>query len=114
MARTRAHSSAWSAPATPARGADVAVAQPGGLTVTRAGARAVRVRIDRPGRAVVSVVRRGSRVVRAIRKLTGPTGRAVTVRLPRDTRPGVHRVRVVLIGDGLRDRAVVTVRVPRR
>lgn len=102
------------APATPARGADVTVAQPGGLTVTRAGARAVRVRIDRPGRAVVSVVRRGSRVVRAIRKLTGPTGRAVTVRLPRDTRPGVHRIRVVLIGDGLRDRAVVTVRVPRR
>jgi hypothetical protein len=102
------------APDVPARGADVAVAAPGGLTVRAAGRRAVRVRIDRPGRAVVSVVRQGSRTVRAIRRLTGPTRGAVTVRLPRDTRPGPHRVRVVLIGDGLRDRAVVRLRVPRR
>ncbi len=100
-------------PETPARGGDVAVAAPGGLTVTRAGARAVRVRIDRPGRAVVSVVPRGGGQVRAIRALTGPTAGAVLVRLPRDTRPGVYRLRVVLIGDGLRDRAVLTMRVTR-
>ncbi len=98
-------------PSSPARGVDAAVAAPGGLAVTRAGARAVRVAITRPGRAVVSVVPRGGGTVRAIRKLSGPV--RTTVRLPRDTRPGVYRVRVVLIGDGLRDRATVTMRVSR-
>jgi hypothetical protein len=101
------------APTSPARGVDVAVAAPGGLTVTRAGARAVRVRITRPGRAVVSVRRDADGVVRGLRTLAAPTRGTVVVRLPRDTRPGVHRVRVVLIGDGLRDRAVVALRVRR-
>ena len=99
------------APTVPARGGDVAVASPGGLTVARHGRRAVAVAITRPGRAVVSVVRRGGGTVRAIRKLTGPV--TTKVALPRDTRPGLYSVRVVLIGDGLRDRASVVVRITR-
>ena len=47
--------------------------------------------------------------MRAIRKLTGPTRGSVLIGLPRDTRPGLYRVRAVLIGDGLRDRAAVVV-----
>ena len=102
------------APAVPARGVDVVVPSGGGLTLTRAGAGRVRVRIDRPGRAVVTMTPHGGGRVRAIRTLTGPTPRAVVVRLPRDSRPGRYRVRAVLIGDGLRDRAALAVRVPRR
>jgi hypothetical protein len=51
--------------------------------------------------------------LRAIRKLAGPTGGDVVVRLPTDTRPGRYRVQAVLIGDGLRDRAAVVVKVRR-
>lgn len=101
------------APAAPARGRDARVAAPGGLKVTRAGARAVTVRLGRRGRAVVSIQRMPRGRVRAVRKLSGPTRGAVRVRLPRDTRPGRYRLRVVLIGDGLRDRAVLALRVRR-
>ena len=51
--------------------------------------------------------------LRAIRKLAGPTGRDLVVRLPTDTRPGRYLVQAVLIGDGLKDRAAVVVRVRR-
>ncbi len=53
---------------------------------------------------------RGGGIVRAIRKLIGPTS-SVVVRLPADSRPGLYRVQAVLIGDGLRDRATIHVRV---
>ena len=56
----------------------------------------------------------GGGFVLAIRKLTGPTRGSVLIRLPQDTRPGRYRVRAVLIGDGLRDRAGVVVKVTRR
>lgn len=102
------------APTAPARGGDVVVASGGGLTLARAGAGRVRVRIDRPGRAVVTMTPHGGGRARAIRTLTGPTPGAVLVRLPRDARPGRYRVRAVLIGDGLRDRAALAVRVARR
>ena len=42
-----------------------------------------------------------------------PTSGDVVVRVPTDTRPGRYRVQAVLIGDGLKDRAAVVVRVKR-
>jgi len=66
------------------------------------------------GRAVVTTQPVNGGFVRAIRKLTGPTRGSVVIGLPRDTRPGRYRVRAVLIGDGLRDRAAVVVRITRR
>lgn len=100
------------APTISITGSDFPVPAPGGLTLTAAGAGRVRVSIARPGRAVVTMTPSGGGAVRAIRKLTGPT--SGLVRLPTDTRPGLYRVQAVLIGDGLRDRASVTVRVTRR
>jgi hypothetical protein len=73
----------------------------------------VRLTITRRGNAVVTTQRLGGGLVRAIRKLTGPTAGSVLIRVPRDTRPGRYRVRAVLIGDGLRDRAGVIVNVTR-
>ena len=98
------------APTVSATGADYAVPRPGGLTLAAAGNRRVRITIARSGRAVVTMTPRAGGKVRAIRKLNGPT-RAVLVRLPADSRPGVYRIRAVLIGDGLRDRASLGVRV---
>jgi hypothetical protein len=101
------------APNVSVTGGDYPVPMPGGLSLSPAGANRVKVRIDRPGRAVVTMKRVGGGKLRAIRKLAGPTGRAVVVRLPTDTRPGRYRVQAVLIGDGLRDRAAVVVKVRR-
>ncbi len=100
-------------PATSPTGRDYAVPQPGGLTLEAAGPNRVRLRLDRPGNAVVTTQPVGGGFVRAIRKLTGPTRGTVLIRLPQDTRPGRYRVRAVLIGDGLRDRAGVVVKVTR-
>lgn len=99
------------APATSATGVDYAVPAPGGLTLAPAGARRVRVTIARPGRAVVTMTPRAGGKVRAIRKLVGPAPAGVVVALPRDSRPGLYRIQAVLIGDGLRDRATLHVRV---
>jgi hypothetical protein len=108
------------APTAPARGGDAVVPTPGGLRLARVGrgpvrrgAAAARLRIARPGSAVVSIVPRGGGRVRALRKLRGPTRGTRLIRVPRDTRPGVYRLRVVLNGDGLRDRAALAVRVTR-
>jgi hypothetical protein len=101
------------APNVSVSGGDYPVPMPGGLTLSAAGRNRVKVRIDRPGRAVVTMKRIGGGRLRAIRKLSGPTGRDVVVRLPGDTRPGRYRVQAVLIGDGLRDRAAVVVKVRR-
>jgi hypothetical protein len=101
-------------PTVSVSGGDYPVPAPGGLTLSAAGAGRVRLTITRPGRAVVTVTPRAGGKVRAIRKLAGPTPGGVVVRLPADTRPGVYRVSAVLIGDGLRDRASVIVRVARR
>jgi hypothetical protein len=103
--------------ATPTRsftGVDFPVPQPGGLVLEAAGVNRVRLQLTRPGNAVVTTQRLSGGFVRAIRKLTGPTQGSVVISLPRDTRPGRYRVRAVLIGDGLRDRAGVVVRVTRR
>jgi len=100
-------------PTVSTTGADYPVPVPGGLTVTAAGVNRVRVRIDRPGRAVVTMAPVGGGSLRAIRKLSGPTSGDVVVRVPTDTRPGRYRVQAVLIGDGLKDRAAVVVRVRR-
>ena len=99
-------------PTVSVTGSDFPVPEPGGLSLTALSSSRVRIAITRPGRAVVTMtpVRGGFR--RAIRKLTGP--RKTVIRLPRDSRPGRYRVRAVLIGDGLRDRDAVIVRVPRR
>lgn len=98
------------APTVSATGADYAVPSPGGLTLAAAGNRRVRVTIARAGRAVVTMTPRAGGKVRAIRKLVGPSA-AVLVRLPADSRPGLYRIQAVLIGDGLRDRASLHVRV---
>ena len=94
-------------------GGDYPVPVPGGLTLTAAGAGRVRLALARAGRAVVTVAPAAGGSVRAIRKLTGPTAGGVVIRLPSDTRPGLYRVSAVLIGDGLRDRATVIVRIRR-
>lgn len=99
------------APTVSVTGGDFAVPAPGGLTLTAVGIGRVRVQIARAGRAVVTMTPIAGGAVRAIRKLVGPTG--VLIRLPTDTHPGLYRVQAVLIGDGLRDRASVTVRVKR-
>jgi hypothetical protein len=100
-------------PTVSVTGGDYPVPVPGGLTLTAAGAGRVRLAIARPGRAVVTVAPAAGGGVRAIRKLTGPTAGGVVIRLPSDTRPGLYRVSAVLIGDGLRDRASVIVRIRR-
>lgn len=102
------------APGVSATGTDFPVPQPGGLSLTAAGPNRVRIAIARAGRAVVTTQPLNGGFVRAIRKLTGPTRGGVVIGLPRDTRPGLYRVRAVLIGDGLRDRAAVVVRITRR
>lgn len=98
-------------PAVSVTGADFPVPAPGGLTLTAAGAGRVKVVLGRSGNAVVTMTPSAGGKVRAIRKLVGP--RAAVVRLPRDSRPGLYRIQAVLIGDGLRDRASLTVRVRR-
>lgn len=102
------------APTVSVTGADFPVPVPGGLSLTAAGTNRVKVRLDRPGRAVLTMKPVSGGRLRAIRKLAGPTGGDVVVRLPTDTRPGRYRVQAVLIGDGLRDRAAVVVQVKRR
>ena len=101
------------APNVSVTGGDYPVPMPGGLTLTAAGANRVKVRLDRPGRAVLTIKPVAGGTLRAIKKLAGPTGGDVLVRLPTDTRPGRYRVQAVLIGDGLRDRAAVIVKVKR-
>ena len=101
------------APGMSATGKDYPVPRPGGLRLEAAGTGRVRLTIGRPGRAVVTTQRVGGGFIRAIRKLTGPTRGSILIRLPTDTRPGRYRVRAVLIGDGLRDRAGVVVPVTR-
>jgi hypothetical protein len=101
------------APSVSVTGADYPVPMPGGLSLAAAGTNRVKVRIDRPGRAVLTMKPVAGGGLRAIRKLAGPTGGDVVVRLPTDTRPGRYRVQAVLIGDGLKDRAAVVVRVKR-
>ena len=100
-------------PTVSVTGGDYPVPAPGGLSLTTAGTGRVRLAIARPGRAVVTVAPRAGGSLRAIRKLTGPTAGSLLIRLPTDTRPGLYRVSAVLIGDGLRDRASVIVRVRR-
>ena len=101
------------APDVSVTGGDFPVPMPGGLSLSAAGVNRVKVRIDRPGRAVLTMAPVGGGSLRAIKKLAGPTGRDVVVRLPTDTRPGRYRVQAVLIGDGLKDRAAVVVKVKR-
>jgi hypothetical protein len=110
LAQYRAHRAS---PGTSATGVDYPVPQPGGLALEAAGPGRVRLTIARPGSAVVTTQPLGGGFVRAIRKLTGPTRGSVLIRLPEDSRPGRYRVRAVLIGDGLRDRAGVIVKVTR-
>lgn len=100
------------APTVSATGGDFPVPVPGGLTLTTAGKGRVRVVLGRAGKAVVTMTPAGGGKVRAIRKLTGPAA-GVVVRIPTDGRPGLYRIQAVLIGDGLRDRAAVTMRVRR-
>lgn len=101
------------APTVSVTGSDFPVPQPGGLTLTAAGPGRVKLDLARAGNAVVTMTPVSGGVVRAIRKLTGPAANIV-VKVPTDSRPGVYRIRAVLIGDGLRDRASVTVRVRKK
>lgn len=100
------------APTVSVTGADFPVPVGGGLTLTAAGRGRVTLDLGRPGNAVVTMQPVSGGKLRAIRKLTGPAS-GVVVRIPTDSRPGVYRIQAVLIGDGLRDRAAVTVRVRR-
>ena len=102
------------APTASATGQDYPVPAPGGLTLEAAGLNRVRLTITRAGNAVVTTQRLSGGFVRAIKKLTGPTRGSVLIRLPQNGRPGRFRVRAVLIGDGLRDRAGVVAQVTRR
>jgi hypothetical protein len=118
--RTAAQGSAWAAQyrahlAAPSRvppGGDFPVAVGGGLTLTKVGRAAVRVRAAREGRVVVRMRLLPRGRMRAIRKLTAPHG-AVTVPLPRDAKPGRYRVSAVLQGNGLVDRRAVTISLRR-
>jgi hypothetical protein len=102
------------APTRSVTGVDYPVPQPGGLVLEAAGPNRIRLQLTRPGNAVVTTQRLSGGFVRAIRKLTGPTAEPILIPLPRDTRPGRYRVRAVLIGDGLKDRAGVIVTATRR
>jgi hypothetical protein len=70
------------------------------------------IRLGREGRAVVTLLLPDGRTrgLRAVR-VTDPVD--VTVRLPKDLRTGRYRVRVTLLGDGIRDTAQIPVRVQR-
>ena len=107
-AQYRAH---LASPHASPTGRDARVPGPGSVSLAPAGPRAVRVAIARPGRAVVSMRPRAGGRTRAIARLSGPASAAV--RLPRDARPGRYVVRAVLIGDGLRDRAAIVIRLRR-
>lgn len=100
------------APTVSVTGGDFPVPAPGGLTLTAAGTGRVKVVLGRAGNAVVTMTPARGGKVRAIRKLVGPAS-GVVVRLPTDSRPGLYRIQAILIGDGLRDRASLTVRVRR-
>lgn len=98
------------APEAPPATGDHPVTSGGGLMLRRAGKGRARLQLLRPGRAVVRLVPRGARRGRVIMKLHGPTG-PLTVRPPRDARPGRYRIAVVLQGDGLRDHSSVAVTI---
>lgn len=100
-------------PAVAPPGGDTPVAQPGGLTLKRVGAKAVRVTLGRSGRAVVSIRKKPSGKRRAIRKLSGPTQGSVLVKLPARVAPGNYEVQAVLQGNGLTDRRRVNTTVKR-
>lgn len=92
-------------PAAPPAGGEARVPTGGGLAIALPASRlrpgaTVRVRVDRPGRAIVQLIPRGG-TPRRIRAIIGPANAAV--RLPLDVRPGRYTLRAVLLGDGLRD-----------
>lgn len=104
------------APTAIPAGGEARVPTGGGLAITLPGPRlrpgaTVRVRVGRPGRATVQLVPRGG-TPRRIRAITGPANAAV--RLPVDVRPGRYTLRVVLLGDGLRDVATASFTMVRR
>ena len=102
------------APTISVTGRDFPVPMPGGLTLTAAGPNRRVCVIDRPaGRAVVTMTPRRRR--HRARHPQAHRAHRRRRRRPRARRhpPGRYRVQAVLIGDGLRDRAPVIVRVRR-
>jgi hypothetical protein len=93
-------------PLTPPAGGDEPVPVGGGLAITLVDAATASVTLSRAGRAVVQVIPAGATSGRVIAKLDGPVA-AARVAIPRDTRPGRYTLRVVAMGDGLRDDASV-------
>jgi hypothetical protein len=105
-------------PAAPPPGGDVKVPQGGGIEIlARAGARipvgaSVRVRLSRPGVAIIRLHPVGAGPKRNLRKVTvGARARTVAARIPRYVRPGRYRVVVTLKGHGLADSATTGVRL---
>lgn len=102
------------APTVSASGVDFPVTTPGGLRLAAAGTARVRLTAARPGRVVLTIQPTAGGRRRAFKKLTLGGPATVVVGLPRDSKPGLQRVRATLLGDGLTDRASVVVRMPKR
>ena len=98
------------APFDAPRGGDARIARGGGLTLVRHPRGGFVVRLSRPARVVIQLLRVGASDGRVFRKLRGPFP-ATRILLPRDTRPGRYVARAIAIGDGLRDEARLRIRV---
>jgi hypothetical protein len=105
-------------PTAPPPGGDVRVPVGGGIEIlVRSGGRvtagtSVRVRLSRPGVAIVRLWPVGAGPRRNLRKVTvGARPRTVAARIPRHVKPGRYRVVVTLKGQGLADSTTARVRL---
>ena len=106
------------APGASPPGGDVRVPGGGGIEIlARAGARlraggALRVRLSRPGTAIVRLHPVGAGPRRNLLKVTvGLRARTVAARIPGHARPGRYRVVVTLRGEGMSDTATTPIRL---
>lgn len=96
-------------PRRPAKfGARVARARSGGRTVI------LRLRVTRPSRATVAVLRGGRVIARSKARTVGVRRRQLRVKLDRRLAPGRYRLRVIVRGGGKRVVRHVPLRVPPR
>jgi hypothetical protein len=105
-------------PTAPPPGGDVTVPVGGGIEIlVRSGARVtvgrtVRVRLSRPGVAIIRLHPVGAGPRRNLLKVTvGARPRTVPARIPHYAKPGRYRVVVTLKGQGLADSATTRVRL---
>ena len=97
-------------PDAPPASGDYPVGEGGGLRLVARGG-TLRVIFPRYGRAVVQLIARGRTRGQNVATLRGPTSASgAPIRLPRSVRPGRYQVRVVALGQGIREVATLAYR----